>query len=222
MAADGPAMIFAAVDAACKAQAPRRTIQGVAAAVASVFAQLQPASANAKIRARNAKPAARCTTDRMDVDEVTPDAIVEALKSVRSAKRKRKKERRMAARATSAEDKKATDGRAGPVVASQNPDTSHSHTAIAQMPSEASEMQHPAAANAHLRDPRASVAIAQSSAGSVAESDDSYATRQSVLERVTAPAPLQEPEAVVKTTARAAPHRPKGDRSEPYRSSGRW
>ena len=220
MAADGPAMILAAANANCKAQAPRRTIQGVAAAVASVFAQLQPASANAKIRARNAKPAARCTTD-LGVDEVTPDAIVEALKSVRSAKRKRKKERRMAARATSAEDKKATDGRAGPVVASQNPDTSHSHTAIAQMPSEANEMQHPAAAEAHLRNPRASVAIAQSSACSVAESLTSTATRQSVLERVTAPAPLQDPEAVVKTTARAAPHRPKGDRSEPYRSSGR-
>lgn len=117
MAADGAAMIAAAVRAACLAKAPRRTVQAVAAAVAGVFAQ-HAEGAGARNRVR-VQPAAQ-TAEDSGVSEVTPDALVEALRTMRRAQRQRKKERRRASKVAAQCDE--GEGRAGPELGSQKPD----------------------------------------------------------------------------------------------------
>ena len=60
----------------------------------------------------------------MELDEATPDSLVEALRPVRRAQRKRKKERRRAAKLAAAQEKEATIGRAEPAGGQQEADTS--------------------------------------------------------------------------------------------------
>ena len=94
MAADGPAFVAAAVKAAIAAKAPQRTVQGVAAAVAGVFAHAALAHATPK-------PAAQAREAAQHVPQVDPTGVpepatlVEALRHARRAQKalKRKKGR---------------------------------------------------------------------------------------------------------------------------------
>ena len=99
MAADGPALLGAAVRAACLAKAPRRTIQAVAAAVAGVLVRpglpvATPGPSGSKLPCETGT-ARECTTD--------PSDLLEALRASRRAQRKRKKQRRRNARASISE-----------------------------------------------------------------------------------------------------------------------
>lgn len=97
-AADGPAFVAAAVSAAVRAKAPRRTIQAVAAAVAGVF--VHPPTVRATPRTSAAEPArAQGRASEMDGD---PTELLNTLRAARAAQRRRKKERRRAAKASSA------------------------------------------------------------------------------------------------------------------------
>ena len=89
-------------------------------------------------------PAAQFTTD-FEVDEATPDALVEALRSVRRAQRKRKKERRQVAKAAKAEAAQltASDGRDGPALGRQAPNTIALQVASPQ-PAEGVQLSGPA------------------------------------------------------------------------------
>ena len=101
MAADGPAMIAAAVRAACLAKAPRRTVQSVAAAVAGVFAH-PPATARATTAPVAQVPAGtRVVATQGDDGDVSAETLLAALREARSTQRRRKRERRRATRAGS-------------------------------------------------------------------------------------------------------------------------
>jgi hypothetical protein len=102
MAADGPAMIAAAVRAACLAKAPRRTVQSVAAAVAGVFAH-PPATARAATAPVARVPAGTQRAASQGVDgDASAETLLAALREARSTQRRKKRERRRATRAGSA------------------------------------------------------------------------------------------------------------------------
>jgi hypothetical protein len=94
-AADGPAFLAAAVSAAIRAKAPRRTVQAVASAVAGVFAR--PATARAAPRMRATEPAG--AQSNAGKEESDPVELLHTLRAARAAQRRRKKERRKAAKA---------------------------------------------------------------------------------------------------------------------------
>ena len=96
MAADGPAFVAAAVKAAIAAKAPRRTVQGVAAAVAGVFAHAALAHAAPKPAAQ-ARDAAQ-HVPQVDSTGAEPATLVEALRHARRAQRALKREKRRAAK----------------------------------------------------------------------------------------------------------------------------
>ena len=98
MAADGPAMLAAAVRAACLAKAPRRTIQAVAAAVAGVFAHPATARATPAPVARMPAGTQRAASEG-DGGEASTEVLIAALREARSTKRRNKRARRKAARA---------------------------------------------------------------------------------------------------------------------------
>ena len=98
MVADGPAFVAAAVRAACMAHAPRRTVMGVAAAVAGVFAH--PATTRAKPRDVAAEQA--CARAEHADSEAPPEELLTALRSARRSQRQRKKQRRRARQLTCA------------------------------------------------------------------------------------------------------------------------
>ena len=99
MAADGPALLAAAVRAACLAKAPRRTIQAVAAAVAGVLARPAPAAATPRLAPSVPANFGRHAADGATSD-ASPEELLAALRAARAAQRKRKKERRRAKKAT--------------------------------------------------------------------------------------------------------------------------
>lgn len=123
MAADGPAMLAAAVRAACLANAPRRTIQAVAVGVARVYAH-EPSRATQKVTGK-AQPATQSATVPGEYVVENMPALVEALRTARSAQRKRKKERRKAAqaerKAQSATEAEGGRAQSGPAVGEQQP-----------------------------------------------------------------------------------------------------
>ena len=138
MAADGPAMLAAAVRAACMANAPRRTVQAVAAAVASVYAHM-PARTTQQANRKEQPATQSATVPGGHADENMP-ALVEALRTARSAQRKRKKERRKAAQAErKAQSATAAEGgraQLGPAVGEQKPAaTTLPGSAVAKLPS---------------------------------------------------------------------------------------
>jgi hypothetical protein len=96
MAADGPALLAAAVRAACLAKAPRRTIQAIAAAVAGVL--VRPATNEATPRQTSSAQAGPKRSAADVVDGSSPEELLVALRAARSAQRRRKKERRCAAK----------------------------------------------------------------------------------------------------------------------------
>ena len=98
LAADGAALVAAAVDAAIKACAPRRTVAAVAAAVAGtcLSAAARPCVATKpKVCTQDAQSAAGETDD--------PAQLLETLRAVRRTQRHRKKEKRRAAKQAAAE-----------------------------------------------------------------------------------------------------------------------
>ena len=97
VAADGPAFVAAAVKAAILARAPRRTVQGVAAAVAGVFRDTAPACAAPTAGAQECAGAKRAPEAK--AMEQSPAELVEALRQARRAQRKLKKARKRDARA---------------------------------------------------------------------------------------------------------------------------
>ena len=90
-AADGPALLAAAVKAAISAKAPRRTVQAVAAAVAGVFARPAPAcvtpSVATKVRAETGSAANQSPG-------TSAEELVDALRLARRNQRRLKKQRR--------------------------------------------------------------------------------------------------------------------------------
>jgi hypothetical protein len=96
MAADGPALLAAAVRAACLAKAPRRTVQAVAAAVASVLAR--PANLEAAPKMVPAMHAGSLRRPSEDAGGASPEELLAALRAAKSAQRKKKRERRRAAK----------------------------------------------------------------------------------------------------------------------------
>eukprot|EP00929_Paragymnodinium_shiwhaense_P121787 TRINITY_DN9415_c0_g1_i2.p2 TRINITY_DN9415_c0_g1~~TRINITY_DN9415_c0_g1_i2.p2 ORF type:complete len:234 (-),score=45.56 TRINITY_DN9415_c0_g1_i2:2167-2868(-) len=98
MAADGAALLAAAVRAACLAKAPRRTIQAVAAAVTGVLVRpLSAAAAPAPVSSVPARPQ-RTAAGGDEVVPASSEDLLNALRAARSAQRRRKKERRQAAK----------------------------------------------------------------------------------------------------------------------------
>jgi hypothetical protein len=96
MAADGPALLAAAVRAACLAKAPRRTIQAVAAAVAGVLAR--PATMAATPREASSARAGDMRNAADAGNGFPPEELLAALRAARSAQRRRKKVRRRTAK----------------------------------------------------------------------------------------------------------------------------
>lgn len=97
MAVDGAAFLAAAVRAACLANAPRGTVQAVAAAVAGVFAHplRQAAGAPGPDKGSQAEP--RC--EQAEGAAVAAlEAQLRALRTARSTRRRKKRERRRAAK----------------------------------------------------------------------------------------------------------------------------
>ena len=101
--ADGPALLAAAIRAACQEKAPRRTIQAVAAAVTGVL--MRPTVA-AEPRVRGAEPPGAEGAPDADLDHA---GQVDALRAARRARRNRKKAALRAAKQT-AEEELATHG----------------------------------------------------------------------------------------------------------------
>ena len=103
MAFDGPALLAAAVRAACLAKAPRRTVQAVAAAVTGVLAR--PSTAAAEQATATGMPARsqRAATHEQDAAP-SPEELQNSLRAVRTAQRRRKKERRRAAKEAAKEE----------------------------------------------------------------------------------------------------------------------
>ena len=99
--ADGAALVAAAVQAAIREHAPRRTVAAVAAAVASVvFAtRSSPSATRAKATCdRNVSSFLKGDTQSAAADNDDPVQLLNSLRAVRSAQRKRKKERKQAAK----------------------------------------------------------------------------------------------------------------------------
>lgn len=96
MAVDGPALLGAAIRAACLAKAPRRTVQAIASAVTGVLVGRHVASGTSPKSIRRQQR----DTEGSDCDDGPGDAqLLEALRASRRARRKRKKDRRRAAKA---------------------------------------------------------------------------------------------------------------------------
>jgi hypothetical protein len=112
MVADGPAFVAAAIRAACLAKAPRRTVQAVAAAVTSVFANIGTASASTRTHDRQ-PPAATSAKAGASDDDASPEALLEALRAARRKQRKRKKYLRRAAQAAAKATSAASEGGEG-------------------------------------------------------------------------------------------------------------
>jgi hypothetical protein len=112
MAADGPAFVAAAIRAACLAKAPRRTVQAVAAAVTSVFANVATASASTRAHDRQPPAATSAKAGAAD-DDASPEALLEALRAARRKQRQRKKYLRRAAQAAAKATSAASDGGVG-------------------------------------------------------------------------------------------------------------
>jgi hypothetical protein len=93
MSADGPALLAAAVRAACQANAPRRTVQAVAAAVTGVL--VRPHTVAAEPHTDTGVRAGARSNAEADGD---PAMLLSSLRAVRKAQRQRKKERRLAAK----------------------------------------------------------------------------------------------------------------------------
>jgi len=97
-AADGAALVAAAVQAAIREGAPRRTVAAVAAAVAGT---VLPAARRATMSAASAKvqpPDAQRAAAREHEAGSSPEELLYSLRAVRSAQRRRKQERRRAAK----------------------------------------------------------------------------------------------------------------------------
>ena len=94
MAADGAALLAAAVRAAVLAKAPRRTVQAVAAAVTGVLA--------APARSSGAGQVSQRTAELSDAGAGSPESLLAALREARTARRNRKKERKRAAKVAAA------------------------------------------------------------------------------------------------------------------------
>ena len=109
---DGPALLAAAVRAACLAKAPRRTVQAVAAAVAGVLVRQM---AEAVPRPRSEVPAGAQVAAEPTEDLA---GLVGALRTARRSRRARKRRSRAksAAAAVAAEAKAGVDGVAVPVL----------------------------------------------------------------------------------------------------------
>ena len=95
-AADPATLLAAAIRAACLAKAPRRTVQGVAAAVAAVVMQA------------SAAPLATDTGEPVKIPDaiggISEDELALRLRLARAARRKAKRQRRRAAKAAAAMD----------------------------------------------------------------------------------------------------------------------
>ena len=95
-AADPAILLAAAIRAACLAKAPRRTVQGVAAAVAAVVMQASTA------------PLATDTGEPVKIPDaiggISEDELALRLRLARAARRKAKRQRRRAAKAAAAMD----------------------------------------------------------------------------------------------------------------------
>ena len=197
MAADGPAMLAAAVRAACMAHAPRRTVQAVAAAVASVYAHM-PARTTQKADRKEQPATQSATVPGGHADENMP-ALVEALRTARSAQRKRKKERRKAAQAErKAQSATAAEGgraQLGPAVGEQKPAASTlPGGAVAKLPSLLHLTSHGSQSSAEIG----------SSAGSVR----SFHTHVSNSPRLSAAPPALSPRTSEKNLPLGAPDPP--------------
>lgn len=102
MASNGPALLAAAVRAACLAKAPRRTVQAVAAAVASVI--VRGATDEAAPNAPPGLPAGPSTlktgqrgpTAASAPCDASPEELLEALRAAKAARRRKKRERKRA------------------------------------------------------------------------------------------------------------------------------
>lgn len=135
LAADGAALVAAAVQAAIRERAPRRTVAAVAAAVTGtlVSAAARPCVATKpKVCTQDAQSAAGETDD--------PAQLLETLRAVRRTQRKKKKERRRAAKleARDNSDQKAD-------VADQSAQIEGTVAAVSAMPDEITQ---PSAASA--------------------------------------------------------------------------
>lgn len=102
MSADGPALLAAAVRAACLAKAPRRTVQAVAAAVAGVL--VRPATSG---DAPSVVNAGRVRSEfshgrNPGGSDTSPEVLLEKLRAARREQRQRKKNNRRAAKAQAA------------------------------------------------------------------------------------------------------------------------
>jgi len=100
MAVDGPALLGAAIRAACLAKAPRRTVQAVASAVTGVLVGRPHASGASPPSTR--RPPRDTRGPESDEDLGDPAELLEALRASRRARRKRKKDRRREAKAAAA------------------------------------------------------------------------------------------------------------------------
>ena len=89
--ADGAALMAAAVRAAVLAKAPRRTIQAIAAAVASALVHPHKAPPP---RTAPREPAGTPDMSQAVPKETSPEALLAALQAARKEQRRRKKERR--------------------------------------------------------------------------------------------------------------------------------
>eukprot|EP00928_Gymnodinium_smaydae_P092396 TRINITY_DN7626_c0_g1_i4.p1 TRINITY_DN7626_c0_g1~~TRINITY_DN7626_c0_g1_i4.p1 ORF type:complete len:199 (+),score=17.91 TRINITY_DN7626_c0_g1_i4:298-894(+) len=144
-AADGPAFLAAAVSAAIRAKAPRRTVQAVAAAVASVF--VRPATTRATPRTRAAEPAG--AQGRACEEDGDAAVLLDTLRAARSAQRRRKKERRRAAKAAAASESRDLQG-----AADQDVGTGEAHvdvSALAPGASHAEPLPTPMQGSLHLQ-----------------------------------------------------------------------
>lgn len=98
MSADGACLMAAAVRAAVLANAPRRTVQAVASAVAGVL--MRYATAATPEQAPAARAGSQRTAAAAESGDKSADELLHALRAARSAQRRRKKERRHAGKVT--------------------------------------------------------------------------------------------------------------------------
>ena len=101
MASDGPALLAAAVRAACLARAPRRTVQAVASAVAGVLAR--PVTAGAAAAPSTKAPPSTQRTAAPGSEGASPEELLTTLRAERTVRRRRKKALRRAAKGRAAE-----------------------------------------------------------------------------------------------------------------------
>ena len=102
MAADHPALLAAAVKAACQAKAPRRTIQAVASAVAAVLARPVASATPCSVHLEPARQPRRSNPDLDADDGASTEALTQALRAARASQRQLRKTKRKAARARDA------------------------------------------------------------------------------------------------------------------------